>query len=101
MKKFSSFEKAFLFASLAIEGTFGMGLTYSDFTQYDKPIIEDMLKCYGKCYIVVRETGTQNGNGIIDEGVARVEASRWYNAKNIIKFEIGEENNVILSSIKL
>lgn len=97
---FKTFAKMANFAELLIEGTFGDGFTYHDFKDYDKPFLKDMLNCWDSAYIVIRTTGTQNGNGIHTEERAREIAKEWFNASHIFHFT-HNDGQYTIKTIKL
>lgn len=100
MKKFKNINKAMQFVSLWIEGTFGENLTYSDFTKYDIKNIKEVLKYTSKVFIVIREHGTQNGNGIFNMQSAENVASEWYDSYGILEVIKNEDKTISVTMHK-
>jgi len=104
MKTFNTIKKATDFVSLFIEGTFGEGFTLKDFTSYDIKFINELGKSAKKfgnaanVYVVIRETGTQIRESIIE---AEKIAKEYYNSKSIIEFTIYPNGMVIIDNKKI
>lgn len=87
MATFKTFEKAFKFVSLYIEGTFGEGYTLTDL-QIDKTTIKDDMKYSGLSIVVIRKTGAQAG--FQTQKAAEDYARKWSNPFGTITFRKNE-----------
>lgn len=101
-KKFSTLAKALKYVELSIEGSFGEGLTLSDFTKYDAKSIKEMDKnvkhgTFG-AYLILRNTGCNLEWNISQayrtydvfraSSVAIVYVSKWLNYYEVKAIEV-------------
>ena len=96
-KTFNTLAKALKLLELEIEGTFGAGLTLSDYTKYDCGYIKQLNKESKEgweVYVVVREHGTFTQ---LSYDAAVTTWNQWNDSKYIIKIwkKVADKNYYI------